>query len=162
MTVGRVATRNQPITWLRAPLLDLLRAHRVALAIIDHPWMPRAAEWFETIDPVTADFAYVRWLGDRYKIEEITRTWDRLVVDRARETERWAGTLRALLSRNIDVYGYFNNHYGGYAVGSIELLTRAWAGAKGASSIASRYDGRAAGEPDPARPMSTAHRAVAS
>ena len=124
----RFALEIRNKTWLRPPLLDLLRAHRVALAIIDHPWMPRAAEWLEKIDPVTADFAYVRWLGDRYKIEEITKSWDRLVVDRARETQSWVGTLRALLSRNIDVYGYFNNHYGGYAVGSIELLTRAWDG----------------------------------
>ena len=122
----RFALEIRNKTWLRAPLLDLLRAHGVALAIIDHPWMPRAAEWIETIDPVTADFAYVRWLGDRHKIEAITTTWDRLVVDRARETGAWVGTLRALLSRGIDVYGYFNNHWGGYAVGSIELLAKSW------------------------------------
>jgi hypothetical protein len=27
--------------------------------------MPRPAQWFEKFDPITADFTYVRWLGDR-------------------------------------------------------------------------------------------------
>jgi len=30
---------------------------------------------------ITADFAYVRWLGDRKAIEEQT-TWDKAIVDR--------------------------------------------------------------------------------
>lgn len=29
------------------------------------------------LDLVTADFAYVRWLGDRKGIEEKTTTWDK-------------------------------------------------------------------------------------
>jgi hypothetical protein len=27
-----------------------------------------AAEWFERFDPITADFTYVRWLGDRMQV----------------------------------------------------------------------------------------------
>jgi hypothetical protein len=41
----------------------------VALALVDHAWMPRPRELFETGDPVTADFTYIRWLGDRKAIE---------------------------------------------------------------------------------------------
>jgi hypothetical protein len=33
-------------------------------------------------DPVTADFTYIRWLGDRKRIEAVTQTWDKVVVDR--------------------------------------------------------------------------------
>jgi hypothetical protein len=39
------------------------------LALINQAWMPRPAEWFEQFPsddgPITADFAYIRWLGDR-------------------------------------------------------------------------------------------------
>lgn len=34
-----------------------------------------------------ADFTYVRLLGDRKGIEEITKTWDKIVVDRNRDME---------------------------------------------------------------------------
>ncbi len=30
----------------------------------------------------TADFAYVRWLGDRAGIEKLTREWNRTVINR--------------------------------------------------------------------------------
>ncbi len=58
-----VEVRNK--NWLGQELYDLLRKHRVALALIDHPWMPRPQEWFARGDALTADFTYVRWLGDR-------------------------------------------------------------------------------------------------
>ena len=43
--------------------------------------MPRPWEMKEKFDMITADFAYVRWLGDRKAIEEQT-TWDKAIVDR--------------------------------------------------------------------------------
>src|SRR5512139_2346578 len=112
--------------WVGVPLLDLLRRHRIAYALIDHPWMPPADELVRKQDVVTSDFAYVRWLGDRKGIEARTESWDRLIVDRAAEMERWVPTLVSLLERNIELFGYFNNHYAGHAPGSIELLRRVW------------------------------------
>jgi uncharacterized protein YecE (DUF72 family) len=67
-----VEIRNKD--WLDAPLLDLLREQKVALALIDQSWMPRPHELFEKFDPVTTDFTYVRWLGDRKEIERQTKT----------------------------------------------------------------------------------------
>jgi uncharacterized protein YecE (DUF72 family) len=112
--------------WVGAPLLDLLRRHRIAYALIDHPWMPPGDELVRKLDVVTSDFAYVRWLGDRKGIEARTESWDRLIVDRTAEMERWVPTLASLLERNIELFGYFNNHYAGHAPGSIELLRRVW------------------------------------
>jgi len=48
----------------------LTRCKKLALwkqtdARIDQTWMPWPSRWFETFDPITADFTYVRWLGDR-------------------------------------------------------------------------------------------------
>lgn len=112
--------------WVGAALLDLLRRHRIAYALVDHPWMPPADEISRKLDVVTSGFAYVRWLGDRKGIEARTDSWDKLIVDRTAEMERWASTLAALLERDIELFGYFNNHYAGHAPGSIELLRRVW------------------------------------
>lgn len=119
-----VEVRNK--AWVTPPLLDLLRRHGIAFAIIDHPWMPTIEELMAKLDPVTADFVYVRWLGDRKGIEARTTSWEKLIVDRSREMERWVPALARLLERDVDLYGYFNNHYAGHAPGSIELLREVW------------------------------------
>jgi hypothetical protein len=76
-------TRNK--NWLSEELYSVLRKHGVELALVDHAWMPRPRKLFETGDPVTAGFNYIRWLGDRKAIEEITKVWNKLVIDRTAE-----------------------------------------------------------------------------
>jgi uncharacterized protein YecE (DUF72 family) len=121
-----VEVRNR--NWLVPRLLDLLRARNIALALIDHPYMPTAADYRRRPELVTADFAYLRWLGDRYKIEEITTDWNRLILDRTRETASWIETIRTLLPDLQRVHGYYNNHYAGYGVGSARLFEALWEG----------------------------------
>jgi uncharacterized protein YecE (DUF72 family) len=122
----RFALEIRNKTWLKEPLADLLRGHGVALAIIDHPWMPRAGEYLSKVDPLTAGFAYLRWLGDRYGIEKKTKNWDKVILDRSREMKAWVPVVRSLLSRGATVFGYFNNHYAGHAPASVELFERIW------------------------------------
>jgi uncharacterized protein YecE (DUF72 family) len=98
----------------------------VALALTDHPWMPGIEELLRQHDVVTADFAYIRWLGDRQGIEAITQRWDRLVIDRAQETKTWVTVVRQLLARDLSVYGFYNNHYAGHSPGSIALFAEIW------------------------------------
>ena len=119
-----VEIRNR--AWLAETLLESLRERNIALALIDHVWMPTISQVFARMDPITADFAYVRWLGDRQGIEKVTKTWERLRIDRTLETEDWAEVLQRLHDRGIKIYGYFNNHYGGFAPGSIELFYKTW------------------------------------
>jgi len=107
-------------------LLDILSRRRVALALIDHPWFYQIDTLMARPGILTADFAYLRWLGDRYRIEEQTRSWDHLIVDRRREMEHWIRAIRRMLENSRSVYGYFNNHYAGYAVGSIRLFHEMW------------------------------------
>lgn len=111
--------------WLEPPLLELLARHNVAVALIDHPWMPRIDRMMDSIDPLTADFTSVRWLGDRHGIERRTLQWDKLIVDRTADMRLWIPALRSLLAR-ATVYGFFNNHYAGHAPGSIALLEKLW------------------------------------
>ena len=113
--------------WLKPPFLDLLRERRVAFTLIDHPWMPTADQYFEGRDPLTADFCYIRWLGDRRGIERTTKTWDKVIVDRTRETRAWVPHVRTILEKGLTVFGFFNNHYAGHAPGSIDLFERIWA-----------------------------------
>ena len=101
--------------WVGPELLDLLREHRVAFTLIDHPWMARPGALMKTGDVVTSDFVYVRMLGDRYAIEEVTKTWDKTVIDRSRELAEWTAVVDALLSRGLKVYTYVNNHFAGHS-----------------------------------------------
>ena len=119
-----VEIRNE--TWVTQPFLSLLREHGVAFALIDYPGMPTIDQLLRGPDPITADFTYVRWLGDRHGIEAKTETWEKLIVDREAEMERWVPALAAILDRNIEVFGFFNNHYAGHAPGSIALLRDVW------------------------------------
>ena len=115
-----VEIRNK--NWLVLPFIDALRERGVALALIDQAWMPRPAEWFKRIDPVTADFTYIRWLGDRKGIEERTKTWDRLIIDRKAELREWANVCWKINGRGIPIFAYANNHYAGFGPGTVRLF----------------------------------------
>ena len=112
--------------WINDRLLDLLRSRNISLALIDHPWMAPIDQLFAKQDVVTADFAYLRWLGDRKGIEERTKRWDQVIIDRTREMETWISIIRKLLKRGIRILGFFNNHYAGFAPGSIKLFYEVW------------------------------------
>ncbi|HEU5179902.1 MAG TPA: DUF72 domain-containing protein [Candidatus Polarisedimenticolia bacterium] len=119
-----VEVRNKSLITRR--LLDILSKHRIALALIDHPWFYRIDTMMMKTGVLTADFVYLRWLGDRYKIEEQTKRWDRIIIDRSREMEHWIAAIRKMLEQERSVYGYFNNHYAGYAVGSLRYFRDLW------------------------------------
>jgi uncharacterized protein YecE (DUF72 family) len=104
-----VEIRNR--NWLSKPFFDLLRAHKVAYALIDQSWMPRPAEIFEKFDPITADFTYIWLLGDRTGIEKQTKIWDNVIVDRSRELMSWVNVCQRTIKRGVSTYVYVNNHY---------------------------------------------------
>jgi uncharacterized protein YecE (DUF72 family) len=119
-----VEIRNK--NWLVPALVDALRQRRVALALVDQAWMPRPKQLFDRFDPITADFAYVRWIGDRKGIEKLTKTWDKAVVDRTADLGQWVEVLRKVAERRIRILAYANNHYAGYGPGTIELFRSLW------------------------------------
>jgi len=123
---GQYAVEVRNKTFVTARLLDVLRRNGAALALIDHPWFFGVEQLMKKEGVLTTDFAYIRWLGDRRDIEERTKRRDRLIVDRTRDLGRWIPALRGILDRGITVYGYFNNHYAGYAIGSIEQFREMW------------------------------------
>ena len=108
-----VEVRNK--AFMGKPLRDLCAKHRVAMVLVDQAWMPHGDEVEAKMDPVTADFAYLRLLGDRAEIEKLTTTWDREVIDRADRMARWADLLARLAARGVRTFVYVNNHYAGHA-----------------------------------------------
>jgi uncharacterized protein YecE (DUF72 family) len=108
--------------WLTPKLLDALRERQIALALIDHPWMPRPEEVLSRFDAITSDFTYVRLLGDRKAIEEKTKTWDKVIVDRRVELAEWVETVRKIHERRIKILAYVNNHYAGHAPATVRQL----------------------------------------
>jgi len=119
-----VEIRNKK--WLDAKFADVLREHNVALALTDTSFVPRPWEMKDSFDLITADFAYVRWLGDRKAIEEVTRTWDNTVVDRRENITRWVELFRTLVARDLKVFAYANNHYAGHGPATVKLFREAW------------------------------------
>jgi uncharacterized protein YecE (DUF72 family) len=112
--------------WLTAEFFDLLRAHKVAYALIDQAWMPRPSEIFEKFDPITADFTYIRLLGDRKGIELKTKIWDEVIVDRSRELMSWVNVCQRTVRRGVNTYVYVNNHYAGFAPKTVEQFQKLW------------------------------------
>jgi len=119
-----VEVRNR--NWLVPKLADLLREHGVALALIDQSWMPRPWEMKDQFDLITSDFTYVRWLGDRKGIEEQTKTWDKVIVDRQGDLIEWVDLLKKVHERRIMILAFANNHYAGFGPATVELFRSLW------------------------------------
>ena len=121
-----VEIRNRK--WLDERFVEALRERGVALALLDQAWMPRPWELAAGIDPITADFTYVRWLGDRKGIEKVTKVWEKPVVDRRAELGRWAEVLRNFVEtrRGLKIFAYANNHYAGFGPHTVRLFQEEW------------------------------------
>lgn len=88
-------------SWLDEEVFKLLRERRVAYCIVDEPLLPPTLE-------VTGRVAYVRWHGRG------SRPWYYYEY-REEELLEWVPRLQKLSSKVETLYGYFNNHFRGYA-----------------------------------------------
>lgn len=120
--------------WIRTELLDLLRNREISLAFIDYYTMDPLHKLVNQNGIFTAPFIYVRFLGNRKNMEAAvkkakkegkrSREWESLIVDRTEQMRHWIPPLKDLAKKKIPAYVYFNNHYAGYAPGSVELFGR--------------------------------------
>lgn len=126
--------------WVHPELLDLLRQRGISLAFIDYYTMDPLHKLAGKQDVFTSSFVYVRFLGNRKYIETLvgdakkrgrrSRDWGSLIIDRTDQMKLWMPHLVDLARKKVPAFVYFNNHYAGYAPGSVELfgqlLTQAW------------------------------------
>jgi uncharacterized protein YecE (DUF72 family) len=121
-----VEIRNRE--WLDAQFAGVLRDFRVALVLQDQSRMPLPSELSKKFDSITTDWTYIRWLGDRKRIERITTTWNKTVIDRTNEINSWADICYQTVRRGVKVFGYANNHFGGHAPETIRQFRYLWRG----------------------------------
>ncbi|MGB8779832.1 MAG: DUF72 domain-containing protein [Candidatus Bathyarchaeia archaeon] len=95
-----VEVRNKKL--LGDKLYSLLKENGVALAI--NPLMPETEQ-------ITADFAYIRWEGDRRKVNG---TLGKAEVDRTDDIKKWAAKISKFLVETEEVFGYFSKYYSGH------------------------------------------------
>jgi uncharacterized protein YecE (DUF72 family) len=85
-------------------------------------------------DVSTAPFVYIRFLGNRKEIDAAIkqaqdtglrrREFESMLKDRTGQMQTWIPPLKQLMAKGTPTYIYFNNHYAGYAPGSVELLEK--------------------------------------
>jgi uncharacterized protein YecE (DUF72 family) len=109
----RLAVEFRHTSWHQERIYELLRERGVSLAWTEWRTLPSARE-------VTADFLYLRWLGNRSDI----RKYDRTQIDRGVELEDWEKAMRGAVSTVENMYGYFNNHWAGHSPSSVNELLR--------------------------------------
>jgi len=121
-----VEIRNK--NWLDVRFVDVLREHNVALALTDTSFTPRPWELKQKFDLVTADFAYVRWFGDRKGIEKQTTTWDKTIIDRTSDLKNWVEVFKSLVSNTkvLKIFAFSNNHYAGHGPATAKLFMDLW------------------------------------
>jgi uncharacterized protein YecE (DUF72 family) len=97
----RFSVEFRNLSWMREETWQLLSKHRVAYANVDEPLLPPDLH-------LTTDFAYFRWHGKgedpwfdyRYQKEEL---------------DHWVPKIEAAADKVKKVFGFFNNHFHGYA-----------------------------------------------
>ena len=107
----RFAVEFRHPSWLREETWSLLRGKNVANVIVDEPLLPP-----DTV--VTADFAFIRWHGRG------SRPWYNYRYS-DRELDAWTPKVKEVMSRVERTYGYFNNHFKGFAVeNSLKMMEK--------------------------------------
>jgi len=110
---ARFAIEFRHASWHTAETFDTLRAHGATVAWTEWRDLARLTE-------VTADFLYLRWLGDRQAIER----YDRVQIDRVDSFDAWQADLTRVLPQVSEIYGYFNNHWAGHSPASANEMKR--------------------------------------
>jgi uncharacterized protein YecE (DUF72 family) len=89
---------------------QLLREQGVALTLIDYPTMPRMEE-------TTAEFVYIRWLGDR---REFPEGHTHLKKDRDDDLLWWSDLVYRFLQEGRTVFAYANNQYENHSPSTLQ------------------------------------------
>jgi uncharacterized protein YecE (DUF72 family) len=99
----RYAVEFRNVTWLlpETVTFKLLKQYEVAYTNVDEPLLPPEVH-------LTTDFSYFRWHGKGENIWFDYRYSEK-------ELDSWIPKVQEISNKVKKVYGYFNNHYHGYA-----------------------------------------------
>jgi hypothetical protein len=108
--------------WLTEQFADCLRSHSAAWVLTDQAWMPSPLYVAQRFDAATGPFAYIRLLGDRKAVDELTSKPDHIVIDRQDQVQTAAEAIK-LLAKRVPVLAFVNNHFARYASETVRQLT---------------------------------------
>ncbi|RLI52129.1 hypothetical protein DRO61_00510, partial [Candidatus Bathyarchaeota archaeon] len=97
----RFAIEFRDLSWMKDETWKLLRKYQIAYTVVDEPLLPPEIH-------ITSDFTYLRWHGHG------TKPWYNYHYEK-QELEPWIPKIKDTSTKVEKVYGYFNNHYHGYA-----------------------------------------------
>ena len=97
----RFAIEFRHESWLSDKVYSLLEKYNVAFTVVDEPLLPPVIK-------ITAGFAYIRWHGRGDK------PWYYYMYS-MKELEEWKPRVKKIMEEVGIVFGYFNNHFRGYA-----------------------------------------------
>jgi len=97
----KYAVEFRNLSWIRDETWDLLKKYEVAYTNVDEPLVPPEVH-------LTADFSYFRWHGRGKNI------WFDYRYSK-KELDQWVSKIKEAGREVKKVYGFFNNHYHGYA-----------------------------------------------
>lgn len=102
-----VEVRHRSWHQAREKVAAMLAERGVGWAATEYPGLPARID-------VTADFLYIRWIGQHGTFQH--HTHER--IDRSKHLQAWWAELQTHLDMVQDVYGFFNNDYAGFAAGT--------------------------------------------
>src|SRR5581483_9455214 len=109
----RYAVEVRQRGWFQDWFFEMLKKHHAALVLVDRVFMPK-------LKLATTDFTYIRWLGNRKDIAD--DQYDHVRINRDKELDEWADVIAELHERDIDVWGFANNHYMGHSPGTLREI----------------------------------------
>ncbi len=110
----RFAIEFRERQWLIDWTFEELQNSRVALCLVEGSWIPREL-MFQAINKPTADFAYIRFMGERdlLKFDKIYRSQDT-------NLQMWKEEIERINAK--DIFVYFSNFYEEHAPSSVNKL----------------------------------------
>lgn len=103
----RFAVEFRHASWEKQKTEELLQNRQVCWATTEYPGLTNQVKQ-------TCDFLYIRWIGQHGSYDR--HSYER--VDKTNQLLWWKDQIQPRLDKVGEVYGFFNNDYAGYAVGS--------------------------------------------
>ena len=112
----RFAVEFRNREWMIDWTFEELKKHNAALCLVEGNWIPREM-MFEAIEKTTADFAYIRFMGER----DLVR-FDKVYREGDANLQMWKKEIEKIKAK--DIFVYFSNYYEGHAPESVNKLKR--------------------------------------
>ena len=108
----KYAIEFRDISWFSDYIYSLLEKHNITIAWSDTPFVPRNYK-------LTDRNVYLRLIGDRSINES---EFGKISVNKEKSIEGWASKLKEMEGEFDHAFVFANNHYQGFAPGTINLL----------------------------------------